>query len=232
MESIPPPPFLVAVISSMARGRMRLKVQERKRTQNNIPCTHRNRDKGLKTLPTYCNMQYSLQVVPDPVWLWLQFIPLPGARQDSLEPRQAAVFSAGSAQGLKPGIPNEGSHTVALPRSPAPSCSPAPLPWQLHGKDCAPCPVFGCDNHEKMYIYFLYVLSSSQGNADQDFCTPPYWKGEEGLLVSPRLVNCHQKAALQNGRGKWDPISRQQADCPREAGSCLPGEAEGIWECL
>lgn len=84
----------------------------------------------------------------------------------------------------------------------APSSSPAPLAQQLQGKDCAPCPVFGCNNHEKIYIYFLYVLSSSQGSADQDFCTAPYWKDEEELMISPRLVSCHQKAALQNGRGK------------------------------
>lgn len=67
MESIPPPSYSVAVILSIARGRMRLKVQERERTQNNIPCTHYNCGKGLKTLPMYCNIDSSLQVVPDPV---------------------------------------------------------------------------------------------------------------------------------------------------------------------
>lgn len=35
-----PPPFSVAVILSMGRGRMRLKVQEKERTQNNILCIH------------------------------------------------------------------------------------------------------------------------------------------------------------------------------------------------
>lgn len=89
---------------------------------------------------------------------------------------------------------------VALP------CRPAPqgrVPWQPQGKDCAPCPEFGCNNHERICTHFLYTLSSSQGSAHGDFCTAPYRKNVEGRLVPPRLVrSCHQKATFQNGRSE------------------------------
>lgn len=39
-KAFPHPPFSVAVILSMDRGRMRLKVQEKERTQNNILSIH------------------------------------------------------------------------------------------------------------------------------------------------------------------------------------------------
>lgn len=169
----------------------------------------------------YCNIDSSPQVVPDPVWLWLQFISLPGAEQDTPDTRQVMVFTAGSAQALRPSIPNEGSHTVALPCSPAPSCSPTSLPRQLHSKDCALCPVFVCNNHEKMYIYFLYMLSSSQGTADRDFWTALYWKGWRGTAGFSQACELPSKSSTSKWKRQVRP-HQPTASRPPWGGRDLP----------
>lgn len=209
---------------------MRLKVQERKRTQNSILCTRCNCDKGLKNLPTYCHIQYSPQ--ESPVLSGCDYSSFLSQEWGRTVPSPGMWLSAPFVGGMGPGVPNSGTHTVQQPgcgiAMQAPSCSPTPPAQQLQGKDCALCSALGWNNHKKINAFFLYTLLT--GKCGWGFLYNTILKGWGGTTGFSQPCELPSESSTSKRKGQVTP--QQQADHPGEARRCLLTDPAGIWDCL